>query len=632
MKRCCNCMEEYDEQYNICPHCGYIENDEPQEAYYLKPGTILHGQYMVGMTVGVGGFGIVYKAWDIKLSRVVAIKEFFDMNLISRIPGHKEITVYGQKSEFQKSIRRFLEEAQYLAKFSNHPNIINVYTYFEENNTAYIAMEYLEGITYKEFIKSQGGKIEIESAVSVIISILVALKEIHNNNILHRDVAPDNIYICFDGRIKLMDFGAARFSKANDDAAIILKPGFAPPEQYTSEKQGTYTDIYAVGAVMYLSLTGEMPVESTNRKEKDDLAAPQELNPNIPDKLNNIIMRAMALQSDLRFQSADELIEVLNENYSKEIRSIKEEIKYRKRIRFIKTLAAAGVLLVGILISMMVYDAKRSEINLKPTTINVWLRRANENSTEENFYNALAEFTEKYPQIKVNVTIFSKSEYEGKLAEAAANHAMPDVYETVGEGIYDSKNIAKVLEYLNVAEYSGLDQLGNKKVFSMPITYDMPVTYMSKNATGDKNAEVMAEYKSLYNDGSFVPNEEKIKKFLNGEEEFVVASTSYYWAVQEHQGGKYTMLSTPLIDNQDKVPVNTTVNLAVSETTDKKQYNAAIQMLYYLLGEKAQTKLSIEQHQGLPMQNGVYDRFVQLNSEFSILDQEKQNLDFYKKQ
>lgn len=618
-------MQEYGDQFMICPYCGYAEGTEPKEIYFLKPGTILHNQYVIGTTVGIGGFGIVYKAWDMSLSRMIAIKEFFPMGYVNRIPGHKEIMVFGNKrQEFKKEIQRFLEEAQYLAIFSNHPNIINVYSFFEENNTAYIAMEYLDGVTYKEYIKSQGGRIEIDSTISVTTAILQALKEIHKNNIIHRDVAPDNIYICWNGRIKLMDFGAARFSKNDKELDVVLKPGFAPPEQYQAKsQQGTYTDIYAVGALMYRSLTGQMPIEASNRLERDDLLPPNVLNPEIPEKLNNIILRAMALQPDLRFQTDDEFIEVLNENYNRKIRSIKDEIKHRKRARLIKSLVAVFMLCIGIGVGIYIYDCRKSEMDLKPTILDVWIQAENNNTTSTNFMDALSEFKDKYPQIQINVTVIPKNEYGGRLREAYESNNMPDVYEVLNDFELKGKDITKLVKYVETDNYDGLDFLQGGIITKMPIVYTMPVVYVSKFLDGYSETEAKKKYDELIKDGGFKVDEDEVQRFLNGEEAYVVADTSYYWRVQENQGGKYEMKPIPMTKQCN---AGYTLVLAVNDDVNRIQYNAAIQIIFFLLGEEAQSKLCIEQHQGLPLHKDIYDKFVRLNSEYESLKQEKINL------
>ena len=628
MKRCLNCMKEYEEGYSLCPHCGYIEGTEPKEVYFLKPGTILHDQYIIGTTVGVGGFGIVYRAWDQSLSRMIAIKEFFPMGYVNRIPGHKEIMVFGnKKQEFKKELQRFLEEAQYLAKFSKHPNIINVYSFFEENNTAYIAMEFLDGISYKEFIKSQGGKIEIDSSVSVIVAVLEALKEIHKEHIIHRDVAPDNIFICWDGRIKLMDFGAARFSKNEKDLDVVLKPGFAPPEQYqANSQQGDFTDIYAVGAVLYRSLTGKMPIEASDRLEQDDLKAPNEINPEIPEKLNNIILRAMAIQPELRFKTDDEFIEVLNENYNGKIRSIREELKYRKKVRLVKSLIAIFVLCIGLGIGFFVYDAKKSEINLKPTSLDMWIQAENANVSENGFMSALSEFTNKYPQVQIRITVIPKAQYVDSLKEAQKANALPDVYETVSGFNSPVRNLSKLSKYLEKSNYDGLDFLESKYFEQIPLTYALPVVYVSKINDGYSESEAKRLYESALKNGNYEVDEGEVIRFLKGESAYVVADTSYYWAVQEQQGGKYEMKPIPGIDT---CQASYTMAFAIDQNTNRAQYNAAIQMLYYLLGETAQSKLCIEQHQNLPLQKNIYEKYAQLNTEYQTLETEKANARFH---
>ena len=272
MIRCLNCMEIFDEVYGVCPHCGFIPGSPPKEAYHLFPGTVLRGRYIVGTTVGFGGFGITYRAWDKTLDKMVAIKEFYPNGLVNRVPGEKTVIIYSgnRANEFENGKIRFLAEARNMAMFNTHPNIVNVYEFFEENNTAYIAMEFLKGMSFKQYIAAQGGKIGWQTAVSVVLSVLDGLKEIHRAKIIHRDVSPDNIFLVptddgKDYRIKLIDFGAARFASGEEEKtlSIILKPGYAPPEQYRSKsRQGPWTDLYAVGAVLYRAITGIMPEEA----------------------------------------------------------------------------------------------------------------------------------------------------------------------------------------------------------------------------------------------------------------------------------------------------------------------------------------------------------------------------------
>ena len=157
MKRCLNCMKEYQGEGNICPWCGYDQKSGPKELYYLQPGTILADRYVVGVQINTGGFGIIYKAWDNTLDKMVAIKEYFPGGIANRIPGKKEVLVYAPKNmkEYQRGKEKFLNEARTVAKFNNHPNILDVYDFFEDNQTAYMIMDFLDGMSFKEYIREK---------------------------------------------------------------------------------------------------------------------------------------------------------------------------------------------------------------------------------------------------------------------------------------------------------------------------------------------------------------------------------------------------------------------------------------------------------------------------------------------
>lgn len=339
-------MKEYDEIYEVCPHCGFVDGTPPRELYHLHPGEILHGRYIVGTVVGYGGFGVIYRVWDAQMEQVAAIKEYFPSGLVNRTPGRKEVIVYAGKSQgyFAAGLERYLLEARNMAAFS-HPNIVSVYDFFEENNTAYIVMELLEGISLKTYLSQNGGKISCEEMLEIMMPIMEALENMHQHQIIHRDVSPDNIFLCTGQRIKLIDFGAARFadSRKEETRSIVLKPGYAPPEQYRGKsRQGSFTDVYAVGACMYRAVTGVMPEESLSRMMEDNMQEPREREPEIPERLNAIIMKAMALSPEDRFQTMREMMEAIEGKRS--VVPPEEEIKRRKHRR--RLLFAAGLVLV----------------------------------------------------------------------------------------------------------------------------------------------------------------------------------------------------------------------------------------------------------------------------------------------
>ena len=217
-----------------------------------------------------------------RLNETVAIKEYFPAGFVNRVPGETDVIKFpGEKGErFEEGKEKFLNEARNTAKFSDNPNIVNVYDFFEANNTAYMVMEYLEGILLKDYIKQNSGKLDVKSSLEITNKVLDGLKEVHKAGIIHRDISPDNIMLTTDNKVKLFDFGAARFSSTEQEStySIIIKQGYAPPEQYRSKsKQGPYTDIYAVGAMLYSMLTGKIPEESVDRQIEDTLLFRQRL-------------------------------------------------------------------------------------------------------------------------------------------------------------------------------------------------------------------------------------------------------------------------------------------------------------------------------------------------------------------
>lgn len=362
--RCLQCMKEYHSDYEMCPFCGYVQNTEPKELYFLRPGTVIADRYVVGVSIGSGGFGITYKAWDRTLSKIVAIKEYYPAGLVNRVPGEKKMIIYSgsRERECANGKVRFLDEARNMAKFNTHPNIINVYDFFEENNTAYIIMEFLDGENYKEYIKKQGGRVSVDKALEVTRAVLEALSEVHKSGILHRDISPDNIFICRDGRIKLIDFGAARFSSVENamTRSVILKPGFAPPEQYqTKSKQGPWTDIYAVGATLYRAVTGNVPEESVNRVEDDQLTDPKKFCPELSQNLSIVILRSMAILPELRFQSTADFLNALDSGGN--IKDVRKELKFRKMRRLVSIVGVSVVVLTGAIFCLRILNEKNRQ-------------------------------------------------------------------------------------------------------------------------------------------------------------------------------------------------------------------------------------------------------------------------------
>lgn len=312
-RRCLGCMEMYTSFDNICPHCGYVNDSPPEEMYHLYPGTILDGRYLIGRVIGFGGFGITYIGWDEKLLRKVAIKEYLPGECATRIPGDEKITVFeGEKEEqFQKGITAFIEEARKLMQFQNYAAIVNVYDCFEANGTAYLIMEYLKGKTLQKFLEEKK-RLNVDETLQIILPIMDDLQKIHETGIIHRDIAPDNIFITEEGMVKLLDFGSARFVALaqSKSLSVIIKAGYAPPEQYQSKgNQGSWTDVYSLAATMYRMLTGVTPEEALERMAEDHLLPPSKLGAKLLKNQETALLNALNTSVESRTKTLAEFKE-----------------------------------------------------------------------------------------------------------------------------------------------------------------------------------------------------------------------------------------------------------------------------------------------------------------------------------
>lgn len=298
----------------------------------LNPGICLGGgEYKITKLLGQGGFGITYQGVDTKLNRPVAIKEFFPEGCWRK--GTKVISAgRWNAGNYFNAKQQFLLEGQTLGQF-NHPGIVRVFYYFEENNTAYLVMEYLQGKTLAELLKLKKGKLSESEALFYIDKVGQALATLHQAHFLHRDIKPDNIMLADDGRIVLIDFGAARdFQTDNTERfTTTLTPGYAPLEQYgQSLKYGSFTDIYGLGATLYHLLTGQVPVSAVERAAGVKLQPVRELEPRVSLYVSQAIEQAMMMQIEERIQSIAEFLDLLRVDPPKLPQSMNYSWFYRR--------------------------------------------------------------------------------------------------------------------------------------------------------------------------------------------------------------------------------------------------------------------------------------------------------------
>lgn len=328
-KRCMGCMNEYSEEFELCPYCGFIENSETDSPLHMEPGTYLADRYIVGKVIGSGGFGVTYIGWDAKLEQKVAIKEYLPSEFSTRAPGHSKLTIYsGDKAEqFSKGLNKFTDEAKRLAKFQNTTGIVKVFDSFEENQTAYIIMEYLDGETLAERLK-RDGVMPADEAIALLMPIMESLETVHEEGILHRDIAPDNIFITKDGDAKLIDFGAARYATTGYSMSltVLIKPGFSPEEQYrTRGDQGPHTDVYSMAATLYKTITGKTPPDSLKRRvefeksNKDILFPIHKFAKDIPESTENAIINALNVRIEDRTPTMSAFINELKSDNVKRV-------------------------------------------------------------------------------------------------------------------------------------------------------------------------------------------------------------------------------------------------------------------------------------------------------------------------
>lgn len=313
---CFNCFRDIPDDSSCCPFCGFDgKRNRDRYPQALPFDTILSGHYITGRVLGQGGFGITYVAMDYKSKKLVAIKEFFPGALAQRTSAISVSPYAGERGEnFSYGKEMFLQEAKTMAEFIGTPNVVRVYSYFEENGTAYFVMDYIVGKSFQQMIEESGGKLSWDEAVGVIIPVLKALNDVHSKGIIHRDATPDNIYITENGTVKLLDFGAARYSLGDASCSldVVLKHGFAPKEQYSrSGKQGPYTDIYCVAASLYYALTGHKPPDAIDRMENDELIPPSSVGAKVTREQENVLLKALAVSPADRYQSAKEFMDGL---------------------------------------------------------------------------------------------------------------------------------------------------------------------------------------------------------------------------------------------------------------------------------------------------------------------------------
>ena len=508
---CENCLLEYDEVSENCPYCGYARGGMAAEPTYLNPGTLLKERYAVGQVVGASGFGIIYRAWDNEDNRIVAVKEYYRIGLVSRIPGSQHIRPVSDSNaeEFLTGKQLFITEETIIKSIPRHPNIATILDVIECNGTIYHVMELPYGETldlynepagrlYSEVFPKEGvfgpppesrmtllsgaesnregnekKALSLQDRISIILKIGDALRMLHLSGILHCGVSPDSIYIPYNrpGQdAKLFGFEMACFSsyeqdpqqvstiisKDNNKKQAIIKPGYSPPELYApGSEQNRQTDIYGLGATLYYLLTDIKPEEATDRKNEDIMPSPKALNSEVPDNISNAVLTAMATDMHLRYKTIEEFQASLTSQ--KRILAPREKAVRLKKKRKIILFSSAVCLSAGIIIFSILLALEIGGAALSTGSIALLYPFSGDAAVDMAKLSSLTMivgyFEDLYPNASVSIRGVAADDYAGEVEALLRRGDYPAVFETT------TLDPATLSSALDVSGIIGRDQI-----------------------------------------------------------------------------------------------------------------------------------------------------------------------------
>ena len=632
--------------------------DFVDESNQLPAGTLISGRYEIQKVLGVGGFSIVYKAYDKKLETDVAVKELYPPSLAFRKSGEERVIINGRKSDFDYLLDRFVLEARTMAKYNSDPNIVNIFDCILENNTAYIIMEYLDGQNLEDYARSKPhGKLQLDEAISIIGNVLDGLDRVHKKGIVHRDIKPKNIVLTKKGEVKIIDFGAARFYATEEEVVNnftkVLTPGFAPPEQYQKDKkQGSFTDVYASAATFYYMLTGEVPEISVDRKLSDNLKPLSEMLPGIPSYVDNAVRRAMVLNSDLRIQNASDFkLALLGK---KTLRNAQDEKNIRIKRRLVLliatvTLSIAG--LVGFFIYQSNYAGGRSICDdiKKDDSIEVWIpvsesdeKQAKQKEMYESTIGDYMAYVEEESErkIKVDIEFIPESDYSEAISRAYQTNSMPDVFDSSLVAVSEEKimDASKIFRYLNEENYALFSyyQNGNIPKTKFAIGFNTYVLYINDKLKSELELDELDSFDSmltfrydeteaygiccqknkfgLAEDKNIYVGKDAADIFRSGKALCYIGKVSESIGISESLPGYWSVLPMP-----GKVKVSIDCKTWSVFNNSENKASAALALLYYVTGEDKQDYFYLQNRDVLPVNQLVLSQYSKYYPEFSFI-------------
>ena len=316
---CYGCMEMKLDYHKVCPNCGYADNT-PYDPDYIAPGTVLVDRYAVGIKIGHNSEGATYIGYNQSLSSKVLIREYMPKGLCRRVQGKATISVNPEHVvQYKALMEEFKELNRNLAHMRTIIHINPTLDLFEANNTVYAVYEYLEGIKLVDYLNENAGELTWKQVSELFPPFFTSLSLIHNQNIVHRAISPETIYVTERGELRLCGFSISAVRTEGTELPCEMFHGYAAPEQYfPNMRQGTWTDVYGISAVLYRILTGCKPTDAPSRMKVDNLCPPHETNPNVPEHVSRVIMQGLSLSYETRIRTITEFVTRLFEQEATE--------------------------------------------------------------------------------------------------------------------------------------------------------------------------------------------------------------------------------------------------------------------------------------------------------------------------
>lgn len=529
--RCLRCMKEATSY--PCPHCGYDPATAKGSDYGLRPGTILNGKYVVGTILGQGGFGITYVGWDLALDCKVAIKEYYPSGQVVRDSSAGSILHWlsTPQSEAARNMGKemFLKEARKMTRVRNIPQVVHVHDLFQENDTAYIVMDYVEGKTLKAHLATSG-PLRWEQAQAIFFPAIRSMAQVHEAGLVHRDLSPDNLMLTPEGSVQILDLGAAKDLNINSGASSmqVAKGGFSPLEQYSQRGgSGPWTDVYAMAATMYYSLTGVLPPNAVDRVDEDPIRWDLPQLAALPQNVLAALKEALAVTAKARTQSMGELLEQLSHSgTSKKQPKAAKYVKKEKRKKSPLLIAFLGMVLVLALAALWMVSPREqpaeafvpetyapaapveetiappapaeTEATVAPTHSEDEILLVTPYGWETTFdlYTLVGNFAEAYPYITVNVVTVSYSDYPEYLQVRLEGGDAPDIagvssYRASVETLANMGMGVDISKYMSAERFSAYSQETLSPMTLDGIVYGLPLPPFSEEiglmALGDSN-------------------------------------------------------------------------------------------------------------------------------------------------